>query len=62
MALALGVRLGPYEIAAQIGVGGMGEVYRARDTKLDRDVAIKVLPASLAGAPDRIARCQVNAG
>ena len=47
MALASGTRLGPYEVTAQIGVGGMGEVYRARDTKLDRDVAIKVLPASL---------------
>ena len=46
MALTPGTRLGPYEIAAQIGVGGMGEVYRARDTKLDRDVAIKVLPNS----------------
>ena len=43
MALTSGTRLGPYEIAAQIGVGGMGEVYRARDTKLDRDVAIKVV-------------------
>ena len=43
MALAPGTRLGPYEIAAQIGEGGMGEVYRARDTKLDRNVAIKVL-------------------
>ncbi len=61
MALAPGTRLGPYEIAAQIGVGGMGEVYRARDTKLDRDVAIKVLPASLAGDPDRIARFQREA-
>ena len=49
MALASGTRLGPYAIAAQIGVGGMGEVYCARDTKLDRDVAIKVLPESLAG-------------
>ena len=48
MALTPGTRLGPYEITAQIGVGGMGEVYRATDTKLDRDVAIKVLPASLA--------------
>ncbi len=61
MALTPGTRLGPYEITAQIGVGGMGEVYRARDTKLDRDVAIKVLPASLAGDPDRIARFQREA-
>ena len=61
MALAPGVRLGPYAIAAQIGVGGMGEVYRATDTKLDRDVAIKVLPESLAGDPDRIARFQREA-
>ena len=61
MALTSGTRLGPYEITAQIGVGGMGEVYRARDTKLDRDVAIKVLPASLAGDPDRIARFQREA-
>ena len=43
MPLNVGTRLGPYEITAQIGVGGMGEVYRATDTKLDRDVAIKVL-------------------
>ena len=61
MALAPGVRLGPYAITAQIGVGGMGEVYRARDTKLDRDVAIKVLPESLAADPDRIARFQREA-
>ena len=53
MALAPGTRLGPYEITAQIGVGGMGEVYRARDTKLDRDVTIKVLPGSLADDPER---------
>ena len=61
MALQPGTRLGPYEIAAQIGVGGMGEVCRARDTKLDRDVAIEVLPESLAGDPDRIARFQREA-
>ena len=61
MALQPGTRLGPYEIAAQIGVGGMGEVYRATDTKLDRDVAIKVLPESFAGDLDRIARFQREA-
>ena len=47
MSLTVGDRLGHYEVTAQIGVGGMGEVYRARDTKLDRDVAIKVLPKVL---------------
>ena len=49
MALAPGSRLGPYEVTALIGSGGMGEVYRARDTKLNRDVAIKALPDLLAG-------------
>ena len=44
MALAAGTRLGPYEVAAALGAGGMGEVYRARDSKLERDVALKVLP------------------
>ena len=47
MSIAAGTRLGSYEILAPIGAGGMGEVYRAHDTKLARDVAIKVLPASL---------------
>ncbi len=56
MSLAPGSRLGPYEIIAPIGAGGMGEVYRARDTKLDRDVAIKVLPESFAQDSDRLAR------
>ena len=51
MSLAPGTRLGPYEIQAAIGAGGMGEVYRARDTRLDRIVAIKVLPAHLAQDP-----------
>ncbi len=56
MAIAAGTRIGSYEIVGPIGAGGMGEVYRARDTRLDRDVAIKVLPAELAGDPDRTAR------
>ena len=51
MPLTAGVRLGPYEIVAPLGSGGMGEVYRARDTRLDRIVAIKVLPAALAADP-----------
>jgi len=61
MALTSGARLGPYEITAQIGAGGMGEVYRARDTKLDRDVAIKVLSDSLAGDAERFARFEREA-
>src|SRR5439155_5473710 len=48
MALVPGVRLGPYEVVAPLGAGGMGEVYRARDTRLDRNVAIKILPAEFA--------------
>ena len=56
MPLAPGTRLGSYEITAALGAGGMGEVYRARDTKLDRDVAIKVLPDLLASDPERRAR------
>ncbi len=61
MALAAGDKLGPYEILALIGAGGMGEVYRARDPKLDRHVAIKVLPAALAQHPDRLARFEREA-
>ena len=61
MSLKPGVRLGPYEIAAQIGAGGMGEVYRATDTNLKRQVAIKVLPASVSADPDRLARFQREA-
>jgi len=55
------VRLGPYEIESVLGAGGMGEVYRARDTRLKRDVAIKILPAVFAQDPDRIARLQHEA-
>ena len=56
LALTLGTRLGPYEILSALGAGGMGEVYRARDTKLNRDVAIKILPDAFAHDPDRLAR------
>ncbi|HEX5070403.1 MAG TPA: hypothetical protein VFV78_09330 [Vicinamibacterales bacterium] len=52
MALTPGIRLGPYEVVSAIGAGGMGEVYRAKDTRLGRDVAIKVLPASFSNDPD----------
>jgi serine/threonine protein kinase len=52
MTLSPGARLGPYEITGAIGAGGMGEVFRARDTKLNRDVTIKVLPAAFADDPD----------
>ena len=61
MPLAAGTRLGPYEIIAPLGVGGMGEVYRARDTKLKRDVAIKVLPEAVSGDAERLARLQREA-
>src|SRR5262245_41281263 len=61
MSLGPGTRLGSYEIVAPIGVGGMGEVYRARDTKLGRDVALKILPESFALDADRIARFQREA-
>src|SRR5215472_1392547 len=61
MPLSAGTRLGPYEIIAPIGAGGMGEVYRARDTKLKRDVAVKVLPENFASDPERMARFQREA-
>ena len=61
MSITLGTRLGPYEVIAQIGAGGMGEVYRATDTNLKRQVAIKVLPESVAGDADRLARFQREA-
>jgi serine/threonine protein kinase len=56
MPLSTGVRLGVYEVTALIGEGGMGQVYRARDTKLNRDVALKILPDAFASDPDRLAR------
>jgi Tol biopolymer transport system component len=61
MHLVPGTRLGPHEILGPIGAGGMGEVYRARDTRLNRDVAIKVLPESLARDPDRLSRFEREA-
>ena len=61
MALAAGARVGVYEILSALGAGGMGEVYRARDAKLNRDVAIKVLPDSFATDPERLARFQREA-
>ncbi|MEX0880602.1 MAG: protein kinase [Thermoanaerobaculia bacterium] len=61
MTLASGTRLGPYEIAAPLGAGGMGEVYRAKDTRLGREVAIKVLPAAVASDPERVKRFEKEA-
>ena len=61
MPLSVGTRLGPYEILSALGAGGMGEVYRARDTKLDRAVAIKILPEAFAADTERIARFQREA-
>jgi len=61
MPLSVGTRLGPYEVLAHIGAGGMGEVYRARDTKLGRDVALKILPEAFAHDADRMARFQREA-
>ena len=56
MALTLGTQLGPYQVLSPLGAGGMGEVYRARDTRLARDVALKALPAEFARDPERLAR------
>ncbi len=61
MTLPAGTRLGPYEILSPLGAGGMGEVYRARDSKLKREVAVKVLPQTLAGDPDALARFEREA-
>jgi len=58
MALEPGTRLGPYEVTGPLGAGGMGEVYRARDTRLPREVAIKILPEGFAHDPQRVARFQ----
>src|SRR6266853_2387668 len=61
MSLAAGTRFGHYELLAPIGKGGMGEVYRAKDNKLKREVALKVLPEAFAGDPERMARFQREA-
>ena len=61
MPLTMGSRLGSYEILSLLGAGGMGEVYRARDTKLGRDVALKILSATFVDDPERVARFQREA-
>jgi len=61
MTLAPGTRLGPYEIVDALGAGGMGEVYQARDTRLDRDVVIKVLPLDFAADAERLTRFEREA-
>src|ERR1700720_1441604 len=61
MTIAAGSKLGAYEITGAIGAGGMGEVYQAHDTKLGRDVAIKVLPSAFVHDPDRLSRFQREA-
>jgi eukaryotic-like serine/threonine-protein kinase len=61
MAIGPGSKLGPYEVVAPLGAGGMGEVYRPRDTRLHRDVALKVLPDAFAADPERLARFEREA-
>ena len=61
MSLAAGVRIGVYQIVSALGAGGMGEVYRARDTNLDRDVAIKILPELFASDAERLSRFEREA-
>ena len=61
MPLSAGTRLGPYELSASLGAGGMGEVYRARDPRLGRDVAIKVLPSAFSADPERLQRFEQEA-
>jgi len=61
MPLTPGTRLGPYSVTTKIGEGGMGEVWQARDTKLDRDVALKVLPEAFTSDPERLARFEREA-
>src|ERR1700733_1005127 len=61
MTITSGTKLGPYEVVAPAGAGGMGEVYRARDARLNRDVAVKILPAAFARDPERMRRFQQEA-
>ena len=61
MPLTPGTRIGPYEVTGSLGAGGMGEVYRARDARLKREVALKILPESFATDPERLARFQREA-
>jgi serine/threonine protein kinase len=61
MSLTPGTRFGQFDVIAQIGAGGMGEVWRARDSQLGRDVALKILPAAVAGDPDRLMRFEREA-